>query len=232
MNGLIAAAILFGLVGLIEIALPARDAKRARWPRNLAWGFATMAATRLASVAAPLAAARWAAQNGLGLFNQIAIPQFALIIASVIFMDCAVYWQHRAFHRVTWFWRWHKLHHADQALDVTTAVRFHPIEGLISLVWKSAFAAALGIPIVAVPLFEFWLMAGSLIEHANIRLPRSIEYIVRSVLVTPAMHRIHHSAHDDDAQHNFGFAISAWDRVFRSYQSEPSGLVIGLPGEA
>ncbi len=232
MNGLIAGAALFVLLALTEAVHPAYAAARTRWVTNFAWGAAMMGATRLASALAPFAAAVWAAREGVGLFNWISLPPTLTVIVTVIALDCAVYWQHRAFHRFGWLWRWHKTHHDDRAFDVTTGLRFHPIEGVMSLVWKSGVTVALGVPPFAVPIFEFWLMAGSLVEHSNIGLPAFADRVLRHFWVTPAMHRIHHSAHTDDAQHNFGFAIAVWDHLFGSYRAVPTGDSIGPPQQA
>jgi sterol desaturase/sphingolipid hydroxylase (fatty acid hydroxylase superfamily) len=226
---LIIAAGLFVSLVLLERLIPDRAGCHDRWFTNLGWGAITMATTRVASFMAPLAVAVWAERAGFGLLNQFALPGWATAAIVIILMDCAVYWQHRMFHIIPAFWRWHLLHHRDEAMDVTTGVRFHPVEGLISLAWKSACVAVLGAPVWTVPLFELWLMAGSLIEHSNVRLPNSLDRAIRHVFVTPAMHRIHHSAHDDDAHHNFGFAIAVWDRVFGSLRADPRGERIGPP---
>ncbi|MEY2943805.1 MAG: hypothetical protein RLY97_1819 [Pseudomonadota bacterium] len=227
MGTLIAAIGLFALLAGLETVMPDRRARYDRWMVNLGWGAVTMVATRLASFMAPLTASVWAERHGFGVLNIVLLPGWAAALVAVIAMDCAVYWQHRVFHRIGWLWRWHRLHHRDEALDLSTAVRFHPVEGLISLVWKAACAAMLGAPAWAVPLFELWLMAGSQIEHSNVKLP--FDLVLRRVIVTPAMHRVHHSAHGDDAGHNFGFAIAVWDRLFGSYRASPLGDTIGPP---
>ena len=229
MTALLAGLGLFALLTLLEWFLPDRKAHYERWFANLGWGAITLACTRLASFMAPLAAALWAQEAGFGLLNQVDLPGWADALLVIILLDCAVYWQHRLFHRVGWLWRWHALHHVDEALDLSTSVRFHPIEGLISLAWKAACAALLGAPPWAVPLFEFWLMAGSLVEHSNIRLPQPVDKVMRWFVVTPAMHRVHHSPDNNDTNHNYGFAIAIWDRLFGSYRATHSGERIGLP---
>ncbi len=226
-------AIIF-LVGLglliiaLEIITPDRPAAFRRWTINGAYGLISLIIPRLLLVIAPIGAAAWAAQQGFGLFNQFGAPAVFIGMATIIVMDLAVYWQHRAFHRVKWFWRWHRLHHKDQALDISTGVRFHPVEAFLSMLWKSACVVALGAPVWAVPLFEAWLIAGSLTEHGNVKLPPAVDHFMRQFLVTPAMHRVHHSAHSDDANHNFCFAISLWDRWFGTYRAKESGPRIGL----
>ncbi len=226
---LIAAVCLFGVLALAEVLHPARERDYRRWPVNIGLGLAGLVIVRLFAVIAPMGAALWAAHHGVGMLNSVTLPAFAVGLITIVAMDLAVYWQHRSFHTVPWFWRWHRLHHRDQALDLSTGLRFHPAEALLSMVWKSAVVVMLGAPVWAVALFELWLMAGSMVEHANIRLPATADGFVRRFLVTPAFHRIHHSAHGDDAYHNFGFAISAWDRVFGSYREAPSGPRIGTP---
>ena len=226
---LLAGVALFALLALGEWLSPDRARRYDRWLTNLGWGAVTLICTTLAAVIAPLAAALWAERAGFGLLNQVDLPFWASALIVIIVLDGAVYWQHRVFHRVDWLWRWHLLHHRDEALDLSTSVRFHPVEGLISLAWKASCTAALGAPVWTVPLFEFWLLAGSLIEHSNIRLPTALDRAVRWVIVTPAMHRVHHSPDGNDTNHNFGFAISVWDRLFGSYRAEPSGPRIGPP---
>jgi sterol desaturase/sphingolipid hydroxylase (fatty acid hydroxylase superfamily) len=211
-----------------EAIAPARSAQWKRWPANLALGAVTIMIGRMASIIAPLSIAIWAERQEVGLFNIVDGFDTGKIILTIIIMDMAIYWQHRLFHKMGWMWRWHKLHHADRAMDISTGVRFHPLEIVISLVWKSACALALGAPAEAVPLVELWLMLGSLIEHSNIRLPQRLESFLRYFWVTPALHMVHHSAHSDDAHHNFGFAIGLWDHLFGTYRPSASGPVIGL----
>jgi sterol desaturase/sphingolipid hydroxylase (fatty acid hydroxylase superfamily) len=212
-----------------ELLFPARPAQRQRWPLNIGLGALTVMIGRLASAVGALSAAIWAQQAEIGLFNLLPGFDAGKVVLTVILMDMAVYWQHRAFHRFGWMWRYHKLHHADTAMDISTGVRFHPGEILISLGWKSAAVIVLGVPPQAVPIFETWLMLGSVIEHSNVRLPERLDRLTRSILVTPAMHVIHHSAHANDANHNFGFAIAFWDHLFGSYRANRTGPTIGLP---
>ena len=228
-TGLAVAVGAAALLIVAELFFPALPADRRRWPLNIGLGALTLLIGRLASVFGALSAAIWAQQAGVGLFNFAPGFDAGKVVLTVIAMDMAVYWQHRAFHRFNWMWRWHKLHHADTAMDISTGVRFHPGEILISLGWKSAAVIILGAPPEAVPIFEAWLMLGSLIEHSNLRLPQKLDRIARTIWVTPAMHAVHHSAHASDAQHNFGFAIGLWDHAFRTYRADSSGPTIGLP---
>jgi sterol desaturase/sphingolipid hydroxylase (fatty acid hydroxylase superfamily) len=154
------------------------------------------------------------------------------VAAVVVLMDLAIWTQHLTFHHVPALWRLHRLHHADTEFDVTTGVRFHPIEIVLSMLIKIAVVVALGAPPEAVVLFEIILSASSLFEHANASFPPRLEKIIRAVLVTPDMHRIHHSVKVHETNSNFGFNFSIWDRLFGTYRAEPEGgrdaLVIGI----
>ncbi len=227
--GLMIAVMTIALLIFVEYLLPARAAVWRRWPFNLGLGALTLVVGRLAAVAAPVAAATWAQSHYVGLLNQFSATTAVNLLVTVALMDLAIYWQHRAFHRLPFLWRWHSLHHADLAMDVSTGVRFHPVEIILSLAWKSACVIALGAPPEAVVVFELWLTLGSLIEHANLKLPARLDHALRLVWTTPAMHMVHHSAHGQDSQHNFCFSINVWDRVFGTYLEKASGPDIGLP---
>ncbi|MEY4270078.1 MAG: hypothetical protein RLZZ58_1294 [Pseudomonadota bacterium] len=220
---------LFAALALAEAWVPARAAARGRWPVNLALGAANLLLVRTLALAGPVAAAAWAAGHRWGVLNQLALPGWAEALLTVILLDLAIYGQHRALHRMPWGWALHRLHHADGDFDVTTGVRFHPGEALVSMLYKSACIVALGAPLAAVMLFELYLAAGSLCEHANVRVPPRLDRALRRVWVTPAMHRIHHSAHGQDHNHNYGFAIALWDHLFATYREVASGPNIGLP---
>jgi sterol desaturase/sphingolipid hydroxylase (fatty acid hydroxylase superfamily) len=219
---------LFGILAGCEFVRPARNSDYRRWPLNISLGLLGLVLVRLLAVLAALGAAFWAQGRGIGLLNMVPFPAVAAGVTTVIALDLSVYWQHRAFHTVPWLWRWHRLHHTDENLDVSTGLRFHPVEAGLSMIWKSTAAVALGAPVWAIVIFELWLMAGSLFEHANIRLGGPLDRMIRTVLVTPDMHRVHHSAHEDDANHNFSFAISIWDLIFGTYRAVPSGPRIGI----
>lgn len=158
-------------------------------------------------------------QSGGGLLG--ILPYWADVAVGVILLDCAIYWQHRLVHKVPLLWRLHRVHHADVGFDVTTAVRFHPFEIVVSMAIKLALVALLGVPALAVLIFEILLSSGSLFTHANIHLPDTFERRLRWLLVTPEMHRIHHSVHGDETNANFGFHLSLWDRLFGSYRDQP-----------
>jgi sterol desaturase/sphingolipid hydroxylase (fatty acid hydroxylase superfamily) len=219
----------FALLALFELRWPARAARRGRWPRNLALGLVNGLGLRLLAGIGPFGAALWAQREGLGLLNLLALPLGLQIIIVVAAMDCAIYWQHRAMHNFAPLWTLHKLHHGDTDFDVTTGVRFHPGEALLSFIYKATLVLLLVAPPQAVIAFELWLTLGSLIEHGNIKLPERADHIIRRIWVTPAMHRIHHSAEAQDHNHNYGFALSGWDHLFGSYRACASGARIGLP---
>jgi sterol desaturase/sphingolipid hydroxylase (fatty acid hydroxylase superfamily) len=227
---------LLALLALAETRVPRRPedpARRRRWPVNLA--FAVLG-TLLARVALPGGAAAFALHaqaQGWGALAQLPLPGWAAFLAGLAALDLAIYFQHRVFHAVPALWTLHRMHHSDLAFDVTTGVRFHPLEIGLSLAIKLAAIAASGASPEAVLAFEILLNAGSLFSHANIRLPDRIEPLVRAVLVTPDMHRIHHSTRRAETDSNFGFSVSWWDRLFGTYRAEPAdgqlGLTFGLP---
>jgi sterol desaturase/sphingolipid hydroxylase (fatty acid hydroxylase superfamily) len=174
---------------------------------------------------------------GWGLFNSGLSssgsgPDWIAIVCSVVLLDLAVYFQHRLFHVVPWFWRLHRMHHADVEFDVTTGVRFHPLEAIVSMVIKLAVVACLGAPMLAVLIFEIVLSSTSLFNHSNVKLPIRIDAILRRIVVTPDMHRVHHSTDPSELNHNFGFNLPWWDRLFRTYQDQPAkghdNMTIGL----
>jgi sterol desaturase/sphingolipid hydroxylase (fatty acid hydroxylase superfamily) len=219
----------FIALAMLERLAPAYAADRRRWPLNLTLGIGNAVLGRLLAALGPVAAAGWAEAQGLGLLRLVELPPAALLILSIILLDGAIYWQHRAMHQWTWGWWLHRLHHADPAIDVSTGIRFHPAEILVSLLYKSMAVVLLGVPVSAVIVFELYLALFSMAEHSNIRLPARWESALRRFWVTPAMHRIHHSAHGDDHNHNYGFALALWDHLFVSYQPVASGPVIGSP---
>jgi sterol desaturase/sphingolipid hydroxylase (fatty acid hydroxylase superfamily) len=213
-----------------ELLFPVRARKPDRWLGNAALGAISLAIAMGSRIAGPLAGAVWADAHDFGLLRLVILPDWFLLLASIALMDLAVWFQHMLFHKLPWLWELHTLHHRDVTLDLTTGFRFHPLEAMVSLLYKGAFAALLGVPIWAVAAFEAWLIAGNLFEHANIRLSARVEGVLRRFIVTPPMHRVHHSRHSDDSNHNFGFAISLWDRLFGTYRHTESGSEIGFPG--
>lgn len=180
--------------------------------------------TALLRVAFPLVAVALATQvhaRGGGLFGWLGWPMWLEIASAVVLLDLAIYWQHRLLHVIGWLWPLHRVHHSDTAFDVTTGVRFHPLEIALSMAVKLGLVFALGPHPLAVVLFEVLLSTSSLFTHADFALPRPLDRALRRLVVTPSMHRIHHSVRREETDSNYGFTLSVWDRLFRSYRAEP-----------
>ncbi len=181
----------------------------------------------------PVAIASWAQEHQLGLFNQLPLPSLLAITLSVIILDGLIYWQHRLFHQIPLLWRLHRVHHYDKDYDLSTALRFHPIEIILSVLIKNAAIILLGAPVIAVIAFETLLNGMALFNHSNLALPKRFDHILRRAIVTPDMHRVHHSIHNDEMHQNFGFNLSIWDRLFTSYTAQPKDghkkMPIGQP---
>lgn len=174
-----------------------------------------------------------AENGGWGLLNAVLLPVLIAIPAGVVLLDLAIYFQHVMFHAVPILWRLHRVHHADLEFDVTTGTRFHPFEILLSTAIKCAAVAATGAPPISVLAFEVLLNATAMFNHAAIRLPPRIEPWVRLALVTPEMHRTHHSEVRAETDSCYGFCLPWWDHLFGSYRAAPAageGVVIGVPG--
>jgi sterol desaturase/sphingolipid hydroxylase (fatty acid hydroxylase superfamily) len=203
-----------------------------RWPNNLGVVVVDMLLVRLVFPTTAVGFALVAEAHGWGLFNTIAVPAWIAVVSSVILLDLAIYFQHVLFHAVPALWRLHRMHHADLEFDVTTGLRFHPIEILLSMVIKLAVVAALGAPAVAVLIFEVLLNATSMFNHGNIRIPLGLDRVLRWFVVTPEMHRVHHSILSREANSNFGFNLPWWDRLFGTYRAQPAaghdGMTIGI----
>ena len=172
----------------------------------------------------PVLAVAWAARiqnESGGLLGALTWHPFLEFVIGLLVLDVVIYWQHHLMHRIPLLWRMHRVHHADRGFDVTTAVRFHPLEIALSMGLKLAVITALGPSAVAVLTFELMLSLGSLRTHADIALPKPIDRAVRWLFVTPSMHRIHHSPDKTQTDTNYGFHLSIWDRLFKSYRAEP-----------
>jgi sterol desaturase/sphingolipid hydroxylase (fatty acid hydroxylase superfamily) len=183
--------------------------------------------------AAAVGAAAWAESRGVGLLPAFDAPAWIAVPLAIVLLDLLIYWQHRILHAVPLLWRLHRVHHADPELDATTGLRFHPVEILLSMALKIVAAVALGAPAVAVLIFEVLLNACAMFTHAAIRLPARIEPWVRAVLVTPEMHRTHHSEVQREMDSCYGFCLSWWDHLFGSYRAAPAAgeqVVIGVRG--
>lgn len=192
-----------------------------RWRANLGLVAIDAAVVRLIFPLAAVGAAALAEARGWGLLNALALPGWLTLAIALIVLDLAIYAQHVAFHKLPLLWRLHRVHHSDVDLDATTGLRFHPIEIVLSMTFKVAIVIALGAPALAVIVFEVGLNALAMFNHANVRLPRRLDRVLRRLIVTPEMHRVHHSIHRDETDSNFGFNLSVWDRLFRTYRAEP-----------
>lgn len=225
----------FAVMAVWELLAPRRrlsQPKAQRWFNNLGLVVFNTALLRLVFPLAAVGMAVSAELNGWGLFNRIDASGWLALLASVVILDGAIYLQHVMFHAVPLFWRLHRVHHADLDFDVTTGSRFHPVEILLSMLIKFAVIVLLGPPVVAVVVFEVLLNASSMFNHSNVRLPAFLDALLRWVIVTPDMHRVHHSHLDHETNSNFGFNLSIWDRLFGTYRNQPEqgheGMVIGI----
>lgn len=231
-------AAMVAIMALWEWRAPRRArllSRALRWTNNLGLVFLNTALLRLAFPAAAVGAAAFAAAHGWGLFNHHdAVPAWLAVLASVVLMDFVIWLQHVMVHAVPLLWRLHRVHHADPDYDFTTGGRFHPAEIFLSMGIKIATILLLGPPVVAVVIFELLLNAMSLFNHGNVRLPTGLDRILRWLVVTPDMHRVHHSVEDDETNSNFGFSLSCWDRLFGTYRDQPrgghQGMTIGIRG--
>ncbi|MFA5940938.1 MAG: sterol desaturase family protein [Sinimarinibacterium sp.] len=226
---------IFAAMALWELVAPRRPQavpRRRRWPANI--GIVVLG-TLLVRVVFPVAAvgvAQIAEARGWGLLQNLALPPWLAVMLAVLALDLAIYLQHVLFHAVPLFWRLHRMHHADLEFDVTTGARFHPIEILLSMAIKFGVVAALGAPAVAVLVFEVILNATSMFNHGNVRLPLAADRMLRWLVVTPDMHRVHHSVLPQETNSNFGFNLPWWDRLFGTYRAQPqaghAGMTIGI----
>lgn len=217
----------FGVLAVMavwEIVRPRRAltvSKAMRWANNLGVVFINSAVLRLLFPAAAAGMATFAAAQGWGIFNYFAAPAWLAVTVSVAALDLVVYLQHVMVHAIPLLWRLHRVHHADLDFDVTTGARFHPIEIFLSMLIKFAAIVVLGPPVVAVILFEIVLNATAMFNHGNVRLPAKLDRALRWVVVTPDMHRVHHSIEGDETNSNFGFNLPWWDRLFGTYRDQP-----------
>jgi sterol desaturase/sphingolipid hydroxylase (fatty acid hydroxylase superfamily) len=225
----------FALMALWEILAPRRAltvSKRARWANNLGLVALNSVLLRLVFPAAAVGAALFASRQGWGAFNYLPAPGWLAMSASVVILDFAVYLQHMMFHAAPLLWRLHRVHHADLDFDVTTGARFHPVEIVLSMLIKFTVILVLGPPVMAVIIFEVLLNATSMFNHGNVRLPQAVDRLMRLFIVTPDMHRVHHSVLDEETNSNFGFNLSLWDRLFGTYRAQPAagheGMTIGI----
>lgn len=223
----------FVLAFVLERLVPARPNRRRTSVRNIVLA---ALATLSARLLVPLSLVFWAAGWHGGLFPLLRTGPVVAAVLGVPALDLAIYLQHRLFHRWGWLWRFHRVHHADPELDVSSGIRFHPREFVLSTLVKLAVITLLGIPAAGVLVFEILLNTSSLLIHANLALPERADRLLRRLVVTPAMHLVHHSREEGDLDTNFGFCLSAWDRLFGTYREragseDPARPPLVLPGE-
>ena len=203
-----------------------------RWPANLGIIMVDNIVLRLVFPVLAVGAAELAAARDWGLFHGLNAPFWLALPASLLILDLAIYTQHVVFHKVAVLWRLHRMHHTDLDFDVTTALRFHPLEIVLSMLIKLVLVTLLGVPAVAVMLFEVILNATAMFNHGNVGLPQRLDRTLRWILVTPDMHRVHHSIRPEETDSNFGFNLPWWDRLFGTYRDQPrdghAGMTIGL----
>ncbi len=226
----------FAVMAAWEIVAPRRKlaaSKTQRWTANLAILITNTALVRAIFPAAAVGIAMFAEARGVGLLHAIDIHAGLKILLALAALDLAIYLQHVMFHAVPLLWRLHRAHHADLDIDVTTGTRFHPVEMLLSMAIKAAAILVIGAPAVAVLVFEIALNASSMFNHSNVRIPQRLDSVLRWLVVTPDMHRVHHSIRGEETNRNFGFNLPWWDRLFGTYQAQPrdghEGMTIGIP---
>lgn len=211
-------------MALWEVAAPRRRReipRLLRWTNNLGVVVIDTLLVRLTFPVVAVGLALLAEERGWGLFNVFDVPAWIAVIVAILALDLAIYLQHVMFHAVPALWRLHRMHHADLEFDVTTGLRFHPVEILLSMGIKLAVVAALGPPAVAVLIFEVLLNGTAMFNHSNIRIPLAVDRVLRWFVVTPDMHRVHHSIHPSETNSNFGFNMPWWDRLLGTYRAQP-----------
>ncbi len=218
-----------------EALFPRKDrvlGRTHRWTSNLLLIVIDGVFVRLLFPIVAVGMAVIAAERHWGLFNMLGLPIWLEFALAVIILDMMIYWQHVASHHIPFLWAMHKVHHADRDIDVTTGSRFHPIEIGLSMLYKMTLVVILGAPVLAVIVFEIILNGCAMFNHSNVKLPLSFDRVLRRFVVTPDMHRVHHSTIVAETNSNYGFSLSLWDRLFGSYTAQPSnghdGMVIGL----
>ena len=222
-------------MALWELAAPRRRQeipRVIRWTNNLGLVVIDTIVLRLSFPILAVGLAVIAQDRGWGLFNIFEAPGWVAVLVSIVILDLVIYLQHVMFHAVPMLWRLHRMHHADLEFDVTTGLRFHPVEILLSMGIKLAVVMALGPPAVAVLIFEVLLNATAMFNHSNVRLPTFVDRVLRLIVVTPDMHRVHHSIRPEETNSNFGFNLPWWDRLLGTYKAQPKagheGMSIGI----
>lgn len=229
---------IFIIMTIAETLLPRRErrfSRSKRWFTNIGIMVTAFAAVSVVTFVVPvtaLLAAVWAQTSGFGLFNLVQAPTWLVWLVCLAALDFVIWGQHVVTHKIPLLWRIHRVHHSDEDLDASSAVRFHPAEIVISIFIKAVAVIALGAPPVVVVVFEALVNASAMFNHANFRLPLWLDKVLRTVLVTPDMHRVHHSVINRETDSNYGFGLSIWDRIFSTYTDQPEkghdGMTIGL----
>ncbi len=226
---------IFAVMALWEFLAPKRAltvSRILRWANNLGIVALNTVLLRLLFPAAAVGVAVFTGEHRWGLFNYLELPYWVAVFACVAMLDFFIYMQHVVFHAVPVLWRVHRMHHADLDFDVTTGARFHPIEIILSILIKSAAIVLLGPPVLAVVIFEVLLNATAMFNHSNVRMPKAVDRVLRLLVVTPDMHRVHHSVEDNETNSNFGFNLPWWDRLFGTYRDQPraghEAMTIGI----
>ena len=228
-------ASIFAIMALSEVFLPRKartQTRRRRWLTNWSLVIIDTLALRIIFPVLVVGMAAYAETRGWGLLNTLTLPLWLEIAIAILLLDMAVYAQHVASHKIPVLWKFHKVHHADRDIDVTTGARFHPVEIVLSMAYKLICVLLLGPAAVAVFLFEVILNAAAMFNHSNVKLPLVLDRYMRAAIVTPDMHRVHHSIIRRETDSNYGFFLSVWDRLFRTYIDQPKfghdGVTIGL----
>jgi sterol desaturase/sphingolipid hydroxylase (fatty acid hydroxylase superfamily) len=217
-------AMIFSAVAILEKAVPRRNllvSKRQRWFVNIAVQFIDTALLRLIFPVFPVGLALICSSRGWGILNYYSVPTVPAVIIGILALDLAIYLQHVMFHAIPLFWRVHMVHHTDRDIDLTTGLRFHPVEIILSLLIKFGAVVATGAPPLSVLIFEIMLNGTAMFNHGNLRLPLAMDETIRKVMVTPDMHRVHHSVIMRETNSNYGFSFSFWDRIFGTYRAQP-----------
>ena len=229
--------LIFVAMGMWEVLAPRRErrlTRLTRWPHNIGIVLVNTLVVRVLFPTAAVGMAIYAQARGWGLLSGVDITYWILVPLCVVVLDLAIYLQHVMFHAVPLLWRFHRMHHADLDFDVTTGARFHPVEIILSVLIKFAVIIVLGPPAIAVLAFEVILNATAMFNHSNVRIALGLDGVLRWFVVTPDMHRVHHSIEDDETNSNFGFNLPWWDRLFGTYRDQPraghAGMTIGIRG--
>ena len=224
------------IMSVLETLAPLRKRRQKRverWLTNLGLVVLGSLVIRMMGPFIAVVAASMAIANGWGLIPLLNLPFYIEIVLGVVLLDLALYWQHVASHRIPFIWRFHRVHHADRDMDASTGVRFHPIESAMSMLYKCVVVIVVGPAVIAVVIFEIILNASALFNHANLRLPKWLDTLLRTLVVTPDMHSVHHSVLPNETNSNYGFFLSIWDKIFGSYIAKPKlspdKIQIGLP---